>query len=110
MKNKIKVYVFIVFAAIFFLLLYLNSSDKGQLVTIKSNGEIIETINLDKVSEPYTLNAEYNGYNKIYIEKGKVSVIEADCPDKICIRQSESESFPIVCLPHKLVIEKNDEE
>lgn len=46
------------------------------------------------------------GENLLVIEKGAARVVEADCPDKLCVgfgeisRQHES----IVCLPHRVVI------
>lgn len=54
------------------------------------------------------------GYNIIEIKDSSISIIDADCPDKICIK-SGSISKPgelLVCLPHKLMIEikSNDTE
>lgn len=46
------------------------------------------------------------GRNVIVIEKGEVYMEDADCPDKLCMKQG-SISGPgqtIVCLPHKLVV------
>lgn len=47
------------------------------------------------------------GYNLIEIGDGKVRVIEADCPDKLDVKQGyiERPGEVIVCLPNKLVIE-----
>ena len=42
----------------------------------------------------------------IRVEPGRIAVIGADCPDKVCVEagwRSDSAS-PIVCLPHRLVI------
>ena len=46
------------------------------------------------------------GHNHFVIRNGKAAIIEADCPDKICIHQgwiSES-GETISCLPNQLVI------
>ena len=66
------------------------------------------------VTEQYSINqnvekeivTEY-GKNTLVIENGKVSVKEADCPDLVCVKNSEIsfDGETIVCLPHKLVIE-----
>ena len=34
-------------------------------------------------------------------------MLEADCPDQVCVRQGwvQDRTVPIVCLPHRLVIE-----
>lgn len=48
-----------------------------------------------------------NGYNIIEIKDQSIRIIDADCPDKICIKSgfiSES-GQSLVCLPHKLMIE-----
>lgn len=47
------------------------------------------------------------GYNLIEIGDGKVRVIEADCPDKLDVKQGyiSKPGEVIVCLPNRLVIE-----
>ena len=46
------------------------------------------------------------------VEKGKIAVIHANCPDKICVNRGfiENGTFPIVCLPNRLsvYIEESD--
>ena len=108
MKTKNKIIIFTVAAAAIAGGIYLSRGSSGNCVKIKSDGEVIEVIDLDKVTEPYYLNVECDGFNRIYVENGKIGVVEADCPDRICIKQSESGIFPVVCLPHKLVIEKTE--
>lgn len=45
-------------------------------------------------------------YNLILINGGMVRVTDADCPDKLCVRQRDisKNGESIICLPHKLVI------
>lgn len=45
--------------------------------------------------------------NVCRIENGKVKMISADCPDKLCIKQKaiDASGGTIVCLPNKVVIE-----
>ena len=72
------------------------------------DGELIKTVDLSAVAEPYTFTVECEaGINIISVGNGKIRVIDADCPDGSCIRQGwiSGGSTPIVCLPHKLVIE-----
>ena len=47
------------------------------------------------------------GSNTIQVEPGRIRVLEADCPDQVCVRQGwiSDEVTPIVCLPHRLVIQ-----
>jgi len=72
------------------------------------DGELIEVIDLSAVSEPYTFVVECEtGMNVIAVETGSIRVSEADCPDGSCIRRGwvSGGAAPIVCLPHRLVIE-----
>lgn len=47
------------------------------------------------------------GYNLIEIGDGKVRVIDADCPDRLDVKQGyiSNPGEVIVCLPNRLVIE-----
>ena len=44
--------------------------------------------------------------NTLVIRDGKAQVVEASCPDWICVRQGAVQyaGESIVCLPHKLVV------
>ena len=49
-------------------------------------------------------------HNAVEIKNGKVKMIEADCPDKRCVKQGASSSLPIICLPNELVVEIRNRE
>ena len=76
-------------------------------VSVFLDGELVESLDLSAVVAPYsfTIEGEY-GFNVIEVERGRVCVSGADCPDCYCIRQGwlSGGVVPIVCLPHKLVI------
>lgn len=89
-------------------LLLKNSGSAGTTADIWLDGELYESIDLDAVTIPYDLTVESeHGYNVIHLEHGAISVIDSDCPDHICIDQGTitDSAIPIVCLPHRLVIE-----
>lgn len=79
----------------------------GTVANIYRNGEPVLSIDLSLVTEPYELTlSDENGSNVIRVEAGRIAVVRADCPDKVCVKagwRSDSAS-PIVCLPHRLVI------
>ncbi len=78
---------------------------KGKTVRILSGGELVEEIDLStSPNRVFTVECA-DGSNTIVVEDGKIRVSEADCPDKICVRTGWLGNVPIVCLPHKLVIE-----
>lgn len=94
--------------AAFFLL---RASGGGTIAVITIDGEEYERIDLSKVQESYRLEirTEY-GYNCVLVEPGSIRVTEADCPDGVCVRQGAitNGGVPIVCMPHRLVIEIED--
>ena len=48
-----------------------------------------------------------NNTNTLVIKNGKVDMIEADCPDKLCVHQKpiSMDNESIICLPNKVVVE-----
>lgn len=78
--------------------------DKGAMVQIQQDGEIVATYPL---SENRTLRYENgDGYNIVVIADGTVAVTEASCPDQVCVRHGPTNvtADPIVCLPNRLVV------
>jgi len=93
----------IVFAA---LALFLMQSPVSQ-ACIYSNGNLIERLDLSGIAEPYTITVDSgSGVNVITVERGRIRVSEADCPDGSCVRQGwiSGGVTPIVCLPNRLLI------
>lgn len=92
-----------------FLLFLKSNSDKGsKIALISQDGRVIQKIDLTKINEPYefTVSSKDGGENTIRAEHGKIAVVSADCPDRICVKRGyiSSSLLPIVCLPHKLTI------
>ncbi len=81
---------------------------KGTIAEIYQDGNLIQSVDLSKVSDSYTIPVvTETGENIIQVESGSISVLSATCPDQVCVRQGKIHDgmVPIVCLPHKLVIE-----
>ena len=82
---------------------------QGQTVQILRDGDCLYEIDLSAVKEAYTLVIEdgRGGSNTVLIEPGRIRMQEADCPDQVCVRRSwlDLQASPIVCLPHRLVIQ-----
>lgn len=76
------------------------------------DGELLRTIDLDRVreSDRFTVEDGGGGVNVVEVEPGRIRVSEANCPDGVCVRRgwSSDGAAPIVCLPHRLVIEVTD--
>lgn len=82
------------------------TKEPSGIVVISIDGEIIETIDLSGAPDrEFEVKTEL-GSNTVRIKDGRISVVDADCPDRTCVRMGElvSELEPIVCLPHRLII------
>ena len=84
---------------------------KEKYVSIQVDGKEIKKVIFDKklVGKTIPIRTEY-GYNLIEIGDEKVRVLEADCPDKLDVKQGyiSKAGEVIVCLPNRLVIEIKD--
>lgn len=86
-----------------------GDSELTYTACLYQNGSLLQSIPLDQVSETchFTVDAADGGYNIIEVSPGSIAIVEADCPDRLCVLQGPiSDSLlPITCLPHRLVIE-----
>ena len=90
---------------IFSLMPLINFDSGKKFALIKIDGEVVHKLDL---SEEKILTLEAGGgKNIVEIKNGAVGVIEADCPDKICVRRGAIKNFGevIACVPHKILIE-----
>lgn len=88
--------------------LLLKGLDTGTVAVITVDGGEYARIDLSRVTESYQLQIDSAwGHNTVLVEPGAISVTEADCPDKICVQQGRltGGGVPIVCMPHRLVIQ-----
>lgn len=91
--------------------LTLRGKTGSETAGIYQNGELIRTIDLSRVSEPYSFLVEGPaGTNTVLVEPGRICVSHADCPDQVCVDQGwiSNSVVPIVCLPNRLVIRIGD--
>lgn len=85
-----------------------QKSQKNPVAVIYQNNKEIKRIDLKKVKEPYefTITNEDGGTNRIRVEPKGISVVEASCPDGVCMRVGiiKNGKLPITCAPNHLVI------
>ena len=77
--------------------------EDGVSVRVTVNGELAAEYSLSRDGE-YVLNG---GTNILVISNGKAYVMEASCPDGLCINQGKISlsGERIVCLPNRVMIE-----
>ena len=92
------------FAALIWFGTYLTRSEGGS-VRVTINGELYGEYSLLKDEEIRI--GDDQKYNLLEIKDGKAAVIQASCPDKICVHQGEIQynGQSIICLPNKVVVE-----
>ena len=75
----------------------------GHTAVLYKDGKEIRRIRLDTVTQSYTIPLDGN---TVLVEPGKISMLSADCPDKLCIHQGTlTTQGRIVCLPNRVLIE-----
>lgn len=104
----ILIVVMIIFAAILGLFIVKGEKILNGVACIYSEGKLIKTIKLSP-EDDYSfeiINSDGN-VNTIIVKGGKIGVLSADCPDKICVNTAHiSDGLqPIVCVPNHLVIQ-----
>ena len=88
----------------------LNKEEGGQVV-VKVDGVITDTYDLSQDGE-YTIKSANGQMNTFRIKDEQVDMIDASCPDKLCVNQHDIHynHETIVCLPNLVVLEVISEE
>ena len=86
------------------LALWHGTAEKGEFAVVTVDGREVARYSLSDDREE-TIRG-IGGENKLVISNGKADVIEADCPDKVCVdhRSISNVGETIVCLPQKVVV------
>lgn len=102
-KNDILLAGVVLLIAVFGLLFYMNlGKQAAATITVTVNGEVYGTYSLKHDQEISIGNT-----NQLVIKDGKADMIEADCPDQICVdhKAISKNKESIVCLPNKVIVE-----
>lgn len=83
---------------------YKGGAVEGSNITITVDGEEYGTYSL--LEEQTITVGEGDTINIIQIKGGKAYMVEASCPDQLCVDQNEIsfDKESIICLPNKVVI------
>lgn len=79
----------------------------NKYIEIEVKGKLYKKLPLDNSKKEQIKVQTDLGENVIEIDNGKVRIIDADCKDKICIKDGaiNKPGSVLVCLPHKLVVQ-----
>ena len=78
------------------------TKEEGAYVVVKVDGKEVGQYSL-AIDGEYELNG---GTNILKIENGKAYLIDANCPDHLCVKQGKIDQTgeTITCLPNKLTV------
>ncbi|TCK90493.1 hypothetical protein EDC19_2255 [Natranaerovirga hydrolytica] len=85
----------------------------NRSVEIKVNDQVYESIPFTNIGDSQEIRVETErGYNIIKIDQDGAEVIEASCPDKICVHTPKVTNSRgiIACLPNRVSVEITGEE
>lgn len=107
-KDILLVVIILAIAGLAFLLHEVIGGKGANCVTVKVNG-VIEGVYSLAQDQEIEIN---DGSNILVIKNGKADMVEADCPDKLCVKQkSVSKNHEsIICLPNKVIVEVDSSE
>jgi len=99
--------ILIIACGVYGLNIYLNRLDEGhkKTVNIFIEGKLFKSVDIDTYEE-VKIDTEY-GKNIVLIDRGKVRMKEASCPDNVCVHMGwiSKTIQNIVCLPAKVHVE-----
>ncbi len=108
--DYILIVALIIFAISFnFIFIAAKQAEIANSVVVTFNGDFFASYPLD-VDGEYTIITEDNGKehtNVLKVENSIVSMVDADCPDSICVQTKPIEyNFDtIACLPNKVLLQ-----
>lgn len=112
LKTTLIIIVVLIFIVSVILTVIMYQKPKGQRVfIIQKNQVIAELYPESEQDREIRIDFPDGGYNLIRIQNHEICIAEADCPDQTCVHTGvlKSETFPIVCLPHQLIIRYAEE-
>ena len=104
LRNDIILIAAVILIAAIALVCMLLFNREGKTVSIYVDGDLYGEYSLE-VDEKIEIDSE-NGHNTLIISEGKAKMIEASCPDLVCVNHKPiSDGIErIVCLPNKIVV------
>ena len=79
----------------------------GPLTAIVHRGQVVQTVELDRLTEEMTVTVEGDYHLTILLDRDGVRVAESDCPGQDCVHTGTitRAGQSIVCLPEQVVVQ-----
>ena len=103
-KEIIAILILILIALTLLICVRLFAEGEGKYVKVYVDNKLKKTFNLNNNSR-YLIDTK-KGYNLLIIKDGKARIVDADCPNKICVDKGfiSKNDESIICLPHNVVV------
>ena len=104
-KDLLFIAAILLAAGLAFLFFRPQPSESLSRAEISVDGKAVMELDLSE-DQVLTVNGAGGGYNRIQVRDGAVSVLEASCPDKVCVHTG-TVRYPgetIVCLPNRMIV------
>ncbi|MBO6134310.1 MAG: NusG domain II-containing protein [Lachnospiraceae bacterium] len=113
MLEIISIIVIVAFAILSYIFSTFILKKDSRNISVYVDGKRITQVNGHKidinVNGTYVIGDKSGDYNVIEIKDKKVSCIEANCPDEICVKhgdlRKDIDNDMIICAPHKMTIQ-----
>lgn len=107
-KDIVLIVVILVVAGLAFLFHEMIGGKGANCITVKVDG-VVEGVYSLAEDQEIPING---GTNMLVIKNGKADMVEADCPDKLCVKQKavSKNHESIICLPNKVIVEVDSSE
>lgn len=105
-NDIILIIILLIIAVITGVILYFGRDDSLALsVEVTADGELIASYLLGEDGS-YNIQCQLETGNHLIIQDGEVYLDDADCPDKLCVKQGSIKHAgeSIICLPNRLVV------
>lgn len=105
-KREYFIFGVVVIVLVLIMIVINTNKSEGSKVIIYIGGKAVASLDLDK-NTSYTIEGEDGEWNTLVIEDGYVNMMDASCPDKLCVhhKRIHFNKETIVCLPNKVVLE-----
>lgn len=110
-KNDIIMIGVILLLSLGAILFMLLTRKEGNTVVVTLEGSIYDTLEL-KEDTIYRVEGSNGAYNVFEVKDGYVDMIDASCPDKVCVKHKKIRynHDSITCLPNNVILEIKSEE
>ena len=106
-KKKELIFIGVIMIIAFSAMLFIHlTKEEGGEVVITVDGKVYKTLPLN-TDITVSIGEEPDDYNVLQIKEGKVTMTDANCPDKYCVKHRgiHYNHESIICLPHRVVVE-----